>query len=104
MPLEPCSAPELDSLAWREVQERVRTFRQALLRGERPAIEVYAPEGSTHRKAVLLELVHEEMEVRIKAGEHILRSTPTWRGSRTWRPTQTPSSSWSRPSRHCGGG
>ncbi len=69
MQSEPCSAPELDSLAWREVQDVVRTFRQALLRGERPAIEEYAPEGSTHRNAVLLELVHEEMEVRIKAGE-----------------------------------
>jgi serine/threonine protein kinase len=32
-------------------------------------IEVYAPEGSAHRKMVLLEMVHEEMEVRIKAGE-----------------------------------
>ena len=66
---EPCSAPELESSAWREVQDLVRSFRQALLRGERPAIEEYAPEGSAHRRSVLSELVHEEMEVRIKAGE-----------------------------------
>ena len=41
----------------------------ALWRGERPEIERYAPDGSVHRKVVLFELLHEEMEVRIKAGE-----------------------------------
>ncbi len=46
-----------------------RSFRQALRRGERPEIEIYAPKGSIHRKALLLELLHEEMEVRIKAGQ-----------------------------------
>jgi serine/threonine protein kinase len=66
---ETCSAPELESLAWDAVQDRVESFRQALKHGERPAIEAYAPEGMAHRNVLLFELVHEEMEVRIKAGE-----------------------------------
>ncbi len=69
MPRTLCLAPELDHPAWQRVQERVRSFRQALRRGERPEIEMYAPAGSVDRKVVLFELLHEEMEVRIKAGE-----------------------------------
>jgi serine/threonine protein kinase len=64
-----CSAPELNHLAWQAVQERVRSFRQALGRGERPEIENYAPAGDINRKVLLVELLHEEMEVRTKAGE-----------------------------------
>jgi serine/threonine-protein kinase len=63
------SAPELESVAWEVVQGRVQSFRQALRRGECPEIEAYAPEGTAHREVLLFELVHEELEVRIKAGE-----------------------------------
>ncbi len=64
---EPASG--LDSQAWDRLQVLVRSFRQAIQRGEKPAIEVYAPEGIPDRKAVLVELMHEELEVRAKAGE-----------------------------------
>ena len=47
----------------------VRSFRAALSRGERPEIEDYLPAGDAHRNLVLFELLHEKMEVRIKAGE-----------------------------------
>ena len=50
----------LESHAWDDLQVVVRSFRQAIKRGERPAIEAYAPEGIPDRKALLLELVHEE--------------------------------------------
>ena len=63
------TASELESHTWDDLQAVVRSFRQAINRGERPAIEAYAPEGIPDRKAVLLELVHEELEIRIKAGE-----------------------------------
>ena len=63
------TASALDSHAWDDLQVVVRSFRQAIKRGERPAIEAYAPEGIPDRKALLLELVHEELEVRITAGE-----------------------------------
>ena len=47
-------------------------FRQAMERGERPAIEDYAPPGDADRGApLLLELIHEDMEFAIKAGEAV---------------------------------
>jgi serine/threonine-protein kinase len=58
---------ELDSLEWEGVQAIVRAFRAALDRGERPAIERLVPDATPNRKAALIELVHEEMEFRIKA-------------------------------------
>ncbi len=58
----------LDSGAWENIQDVVRSFRRALGRGERPAIEAYAPERAAHRIPVMLELIHEEMEFQIKAG------------------------------------
>jgi serine/threonine protein kinase len=69
MPFKLASATELDHLSWLGVQERVRSFRQAIARGERPELNQYAPAGTADRKVVLLELLHEEMEYRIKAGE-----------------------------------
>ena len=69
MLLEHSTAGELDSVDWEGVQGIVREFRRALDRGERPALEAYLPEHGTQRKDALIELVHEEMEFRIKAGE-----------------------------------
>src|SRR5579883_899288 len=69
MDIDPRVAPELDPIAWEGLQRAVRSFREALRRGEKPAIEAYLPAGGPHRTAILLELVHEEMESRIKAGE-----------------------------------
>src|SRR5580692_740204 len=69
IPSEVRRTPELESSVWEEVQVVVRAFRQALRRGERPAIEDHAPVGSPQRTFVLMELIHEEMEFHIKAGE-----------------------------------
>ncbi len=69
IPSEVRRAHELESSVWEGIQVVVHTFRQALRRGEQPAIETHAPEGSPHRKLVLIELIHEEMDFRIKAGE-----------------------------------
>ena len=66
---ETLPSTQLDSLAWEGVQDLVRSFRQALLRGEHPSIEAYVPEGVPNRKAVLVELIHEEIEFRIKSGD-----------------------------------
>jgi tetratricopeptide (TPR) repeat protein/tRNA A-37 threonylcarbamoyl transferase component Bud32 len=59
----------LDSVAWTGIQAAVRSFRRALGRGEHPAIEAYAPERVPHRTAVVVELIQEEMEFQIVAGE-----------------------------------
>ena len=69
MPSEHQTAHELESALWEGVQGIVRAFRKALDRGERPALEAYLPEQGTKRKDALIELVHEEMEFRIEAGE-----------------------------------
>jgi WD40 repeat protein/tRNA A-37 threonylcarbamoyl transferase component Bud32 len=63
--------PELESQAWEEVQQLVRSFREALGRGEEPSIEDYLPVDHRLRQAAVLELVLEEMEVRIKAGDPV---------------------------------
>ena len=68
---EKTSASKLDSIAWEEVQEIVRTFRHAFDQGRRPALEAFLPKAGANRSAALVELVHEEMEVRIKAGESV---------------------------------
>ena len=44
MPSQQQTARELESVDWEGVQETVRAFRQALDRGERPALEAYVPE------------------------------------------------------------
>jgi WD40 repeat protein len=62
---------ELESQDWENVQQVVRTFRQAFRRGEQPAIEDYLPADGPTRQAVLVELVLEEMELRIKAGDSV---------------------------------
>jgi eukaryotic-like serine/threonine-protein kinase len=58
-----------DSVAWEAMQETVRSFRRALSRGERPAIEAHLPRAAAERRMVLRELIHEELDVRIKAGD-----------------------------------
>jgi eukaryotic-like serine/threonine-protein kinase len=69
MPSERQTASELESADWEGVQETVRAFRQALDRGERPALEAFAPKANGNRRAALIELIQEEMEVRITAGD-----------------------------------
>jgi tetratricopeptide (TPR) repeat protein/tRNA A-37 threonylcarbamoyl transferase component Bud32 len=62
---EPVS--ELNSVDWENVQTIVQAFREALDRGEQPAILNFVPLRAAHRASVLAELVHEEMEFHIKA-------------------------------------
>ena len=69
MPSQQRTARDLESVDWEDVQETVRAFRRALDRGERPALEAYVPEARGNRRAALIELIHEEMEVCITAGE-----------------------------------
>ena len=71
MPFKPCPSEQPESLSFTDVQKSVRSFRQALGRGERPAIENSVPTGTAHRLEIVLELVHEEMEFRLKQGEEL---------------------------------
>ena len=65
-------ADELESLAWSELQRIVRSFRQALGRGERARVEDYlACAQVASRGCLLTELIHEEIAYRIKTGEPV---------------------------------
>jgi serine/threonine-protein kinase len=68
MPLETISIAHLDRRDWSELQRAVCSFRAALRRDERPEIEDYTPTDGPGRRTVLVELFHEELEFRIKAG------------------------------------
>ena len=65
----PLSDPAPDSAVLERVQVAVRAFRRTLKRGERPAIEDYAPADGPNRVLLLIELIHEELEFRVKSGE-----------------------------------
>jgi serine/threonine protein kinase len=52
-----------------ELEHLLRRFDRAWQRGERPALEEYLAQANGQRRAALLELVHTELEYRLKAGE-----------------------------------
>jgi tetratricopeptide (TPR) repeat protein len=57
---------------WDELARSVGGFVEAVHRGERPAIADHLPTGEPSlRRAALVEMVHEELESRLKAGESV---------------------------------
>jgi hypothetical protein len=52
-----------------QVLERVARFEEAWQRGQRPALADYLPADDPLRWAVLIDLVHVDLERRLKAGE-----------------------------------
>jgi serine/threonine-protein kinase len=65
------STPRLPSEVWRRLEGVLERFENAWRRGEQPALEDYlkaARDPSEHR-ALLIELVNEDLEYRINAGE-----------------------------------
>jgi WD40 repeat protein len=58
--------PDDDSSRLEEIVER---FERAWLSGPRPDIEAYLPADPVLRRAVLIELVHTDLECRLKSGE-----------------------------------
>ena len=57
---------------WDELAQSVGEFVEALHRGERPIIADHLPFGEPSlRRAGLVEMVHEELESRLKAGESV---------------------------------
>jgi WD40 repeat protein/tRNA A-37 threonylcarbamoyl transferase component Bud32 len=55
--------------AARELEQWVARFEQAWEEGVRPALDDYLPADEPPRRAVLAELVHADLEYRLKAGE-----------------------------------
>src|SRR5262249_55278556 len=54
---------------WSLLVEAVRRFEKAWRQGPRPLIDDYLPEDGLVRTRVLVELVHIDLELRLKAGE-----------------------------------
>jgi tRNA A-37 threonylcarbamoyl transferase component Bud32/putative hemolysin len=54
---------------WQRVGRFVRRFEEAWQAGQRPALDDYLPAGGPDRQVVLVELVHADLECRLKAGE-----------------------------------
>jgi hypothetical protein len=54
-----------------EHEQIIVRFEEAWQRGERPALDDYLPSGEAERRAVLADLVHVDLERRLKAGEFV---------------------------------
>jgi hypothetical protein len=54
-----------------QVLEIMARFEEAWQRGQRPALADYLPADGDQRRAVLVELVHVDLERRLKAGEPV---------------------------------
>ncbi len=62
-------AIELTSQEWATREQIIRRFEDAWRRGPRPALEDFVPTEKDERNAVLVELVHTDLEYRLKDGE-----------------------------------
>jgi eukaryotic-like serine/threonine-protein kinase len=54
---------------WSTLEGSVKRFEEAWHRGLRPAIDDYLPPGEKPRQSLLVELVHTDLELRLKAKE-----------------------------------
>ncbi len=64
--LPACALP---SAAWDRLDESLARFEAAWRRGERPCIDDYLASGRAECRALLTELAHAELELRLRAGE-----------------------------------
>jgi serine/threonine-protein kinase len=59
-------APSTD---WAPLENAIRRFVEGWRRGDRPVLDDYLPAEEHFRRTLLIELVHTELELRLKAGE-----------------------------------
>jgi serine/threonine protein kinase len=62
-------AVDLSSAEWARLELVVDRFERAWLGGAPPVIEDYLPAGGVERRALLVELVHADLECRLKTGK-----------------------------------
>src|SRR5579884_2124684 len=56
---------------WSALKDAVRRFEAAWRQGPRPAVEAFLPADDRQCHAVLIELVHIDLELRLKSGEAV---------------------------------
>jgi tetratricopeptide (TPR) repeat protein/tRNA A-37 threonylcarbamoyl transferase component Bud32 len=69
MPPGPEPIPPPPDGDWSALKDAVKRFEDAWRQGPRPAIDDYLPPGEPLRSRALYELVHIDLELRLKAGE-----------------------------------
>jgi hypothetical protein len=65
------SGPELPREAWERLEAILKRFEDAWKRGEQPTIKDYLALIEQDRRALLIELVHEDLEQRLQLGESV---------------------------------
>src|SRR5262249_40775578 len=63
------------SPAWSDCEALIKAFERAWLRDGAPAIEDYLRADGRERQALMVELVHVDLEFRLKAGESVRMET-----------------------------
>jgi serine/threonine protein kinase/tetratricopeptide (TPR) repeat protein len=61
--------PQLSPEQWQRLERIIERFEEAWQDGLRPAIDEYLSSGEIEPKALIIELVHADLECRLKAGE-----------------------------------
>src|SRR5262249_32672465 len=69
MPPGPEPVPSPHAEDWSALKDAVRRFEHAWRQAPRPGIDDYLPIGAPLRSQVLIELVHIDLELRLKAGD-----------------------------------
>src|SRR5689334_9250678 len=62
---------DLPSAALDRLEVAVRAFEDAWQQGKRPAIDAALPAPGPERRAVLIELIHVDLECRLRAGQPV---------------------------------
>src|SRR4051794_18679940 len=67
------STADLPSEVWQRLDRILERFEDAWRRGEKPDLDAYLmqADGLSQRRALLVELVHEDLEYRLRAGESV---------------------------------
>src|SRR5262245_10880076 len=65
----PEPVPPLSDADWSALKSAARRFDSAWRQGPRPVIDDYLPADAALRSRLLVELVHIDLELRLKAGE-----------------------------------
>jgi hypothetical protein len=61
--------PGSGAASWQDIEKAIERFEAAQGQGLFPRLEDYLPPNGPAREAVLVELVHADLEYRLKQGE-----------------------------------
>jgi hypothetical protein len=65
------AAPSLPPEAWERLERVLERFEHAWEQGQRPALDDFLADAQAERRALLIELVHEDLKYRLEAGQAV---------------------------------